>query len=148
MKKVFFVFALGAASLSLFAFSPATKKQGTYKARENFQLEFGSVPNVSWQEGKQSMQMANFTIDNQVVTVFFDKEGELVATTVSMTKSQLPLKLRAALDQQLADIAIDEIFSLESPQENCYYISADGGKKVYQGYANGQLREVSKLFRR
>lgn len=144
MKKVFLSAALAVTTIASFAFA-TTKQVASTRARDSFAREFGGVSNVLWEEGKNSMQKASFIMDNQTVTAFFDDGGELIATTVSMSKEQLPVKVKLAIDKKLAGEAVVEIFSYEGDVESAYFIRTEKGK-VYKTYNSGVLIDVTSQY--
>ncbi len=149
MKRLMIVAVIGLAGLATQAM-PNGKSFNFYpKAKATFTEQFGQVKDVTWQPCKDhatQVVKAIFKMDDEEVTAFFNADGELIATTVSLEKSQLPMRLRQALEKELNGMTIDELFHVDAPDENAYYVAVNStdGKKVYRGYANGHLREVSK----
>jgi hypothetical protein len=146
MKRLFFVACMGIASFVAQANAISNEKSVSYKARQTFQQEYGAVQNVTWKNMGNDMAKAVFEEDGKEVTVFLQNDGELVASTVALLPSQLPAKVKAAIQKISANQQIQELFYMEHSSESAYYFSIEksGSKKVYRALQNGSIRDVSK----
>lgn len=146
MKRFLLAITIGVSALAATA-GPIRPGDVNYQAREAFLTEFGHVKNVQWSTTNNDLLRASFTLDGQEVAAFFDVEGTLLATTLSMKKEQLPLRLRLSIDQAVKGKAITEIYYVEHPEQSAYYFSVAGSRKVYRGYANGVVQEAAGILR-
>lgn len=146
MKRIMLAAAFGLITLASFAKSGTNPITVPYSVKESFNQQFGYQKDISWSYAKNDLIRADFSLEGQLYTAFFNKDGDHLATTLAMDKSDLPIRLRIALDQELKGKSIDELFFVEAPSESAYYFSAkeNGSKKVYRAYENGQISEVSK----
>lgn len=146
MKRFFIVACMGIAAFAAQARNHSNEKSISYQARQTFQQEFGNIKNVSWKNMDQDMAKAVFVEDGKEVTAFLTNQGELIATTVAMLPSQLPSKVKAAIQKISANQQIEDLFYMEHPTESAYFFSIEkeGSKKVYRAFQNGSITDVSK----
>ncbi|MCU0394308.1 MAG: hypothetical protein MUF29_00245 [Chitinophagaceae bacterium] len=148
MKRLLLAASFGLFSLAALANSGKKSVTVPNTARQNFQQQFGAIQQVSWSKAKSQMLRADFSIDGQPVTAFFNQEGEFLATTVAVEKTQLPLRLRLALEQELKGQTIEELYYVEAPTETAYYFASakNGTRQVYRAYADGHISKVPSLI--
>jgi hypothetical protein len=144
MKTIFIAAALALTTMSVSANKTSAKDRVSVKATSSFQNEFGRVDNVTWSPAANNMLRATFTQNDETVNAFFDQKGEYVATTIALTKDQLPSKLRAAISKQIKDGVVTEALEMQSDDEIAYYVKvyADGSEKLYKGSSTGTLAKV------
>lgn len=149
MKRYLLAAAFGLFSLASFANTGTQSFKAPYQAKENLKQQYGEVKDVTWKEAQGNLIRADFVQDGQAITVFYDKSGEPVATTVVVDKSQLPYRLKTALEKELKGQTIEELFYVDAPDQNAYFFSYsdNGKKKVFRAYDNGNIREVSRLLK-
>jgi hypothetical protein len=148
MKRILFAIAFGITTLAASANAKETKV--TYHALQSFQRDFGNIENVTWTNAKDNLFRASFDADGQTISVYYNVEGDFVATTIALEKQNLPMKTRLALNRVMADYVITELFEIQSNSETAYYAKGikDGQTKVYKAYSDGSVKEVSKdIFR-
>lgn len=143
MKRLFSVALAGVFAISAQAFN-ANNHVAPHSARQSFAREFGEVKEVNWAPVKDNLTKASFMLDDQEFTAFFDNVGDLVATSVTLQKHQLPFKLRLAIDAKFADAVLLELYYVEVANETAYYFSVvkDGQLNTYQAYENGRISAV------
>ncbi|HMP93838.1 MAG TPA: hypothetical protein PKD90_13240 [Phnomibacter sp.] len=146
MKKLFLALAIGCSSLA--ALAAPTETKVTYRAQQGLMRDFGNIENVTWSSAKNDLLRATFEVDGQTVSAFYSADGQHIGTTVVYQRSELPLRLRMAIDRQLADYTLDEILEYQSESDNAYYLRAtkNGESKIFKGTANGTLTQVKKDF--
>jgi hypothetical protein len=149
MKRYFLAVAFGLSGLASFANADPKSIKAPYQAKENLRQQYGDVKDVTWKEAQGNLIRADFVQDGQAITLFYDKSGEPVATTVVVDKSQLPFRLKTALEKELKGQTIEELFYVDAPDQNAYFFSYSdkGKKKVFRAYDNGNIREVSRLLK-
>ncbi|MCU0334457.1 MAG: hypothetical protein MUF62_05320 [Chitinophagaceae bacterium] len=146
MKRFLLAIAIGLSAFAATA-GPIRPADVNYQARQTFLAEFGQVKDVQWSTTSSELLRASFVLDGQEVAAFFDTDGSLLATTLSMKKEQLPLRLRLSIDQAVKGKTITEIYYVEHPEQSAYYFSVAGSRKVYRGYANGIVQEATGILR-
>ena len=139
MRRFFLAAAFGLASVASLA--APTSRYITYKAKESFAQQFGAVKNVTWTDARNNMVKAEFQLEDQKVTAFFNEYGDYLATSITVTKNQLPLRIRLAMDNELKGASIDELIQVESANENAYYFKAN--QKIYKAFGTGEIQQVT-----
>lgn len=144
MKRLFCMALAGVFALSAQAFTTGKSHLPPQQARYNFAREFGEIKDVQWGTIKEDVTKASFMLDDQEVTAFFDAAGDLLATSVSLQKNHLPVKLRLAIDAKFPGVSFLEMYYVEYFSETAYYFSLmeNGQRKTYQAFANGRMYEV------
>jgi hypothetical protein len=134
------------ALASLFAYADPTPASGirNFRAAENLKALFGNVRNVDWQPAMNSMIKARFTSFDEEISVFFNAEGEFVATTREVKTSDLPMRLRLAMEEKFGNTPIEQLLELTSENDNSWYFQTTdkkGRKKVWRGFENGRIED-------
>ncbi len=143
MKKLLLSFSL--ATFSLLAIANPPKKPGTeiytYAVEEGLKSMYGEVDNLHWVKSKDDMIRANFTIDGDAFSAFFDADGKHVATTSEKTVAELPAMIRRMVKARFDETTIANIVQYESPVENAYFLEVEqeGGKKIYKLNSGGRI---------
>lgn len=143
--KTFFVAAIMALStLSATADSKKANKKVNITVIKAFETEFGDVQNVSWTTASQNMLRATFTKDDEKISAFFNQSGEYVATTIDRSPSELPAKLKTAINNKIKDAVIIEALEFIDNEEVAYFVKVNhnGVEKLYKGTSLGLLQEV------
>jgi hypothetical protein len=143
MKKLLLSFSLAAFSLLAMATPPKkpTAEIYSYVAKESLKNLYGEVDNLHWVKSKDDMVRANFTIDGEVFSAFFDSDGKHVATTSEKTVAQLPAMIRKTVKERFDEKTIANIVQYESPVENAYFLEVEqeGDKKIYKLNPGGRI---------
>jgi hypothetical protein len=143
MKKLLLSFSL--ATFSLLAMATPPKKSPTdfytYVARENLKIMYGEVENLHWVKSKDDMIRANFTIDGDAFSAFFDADGKHVATTIEKTVAELPAIIRKMVKARFDEKSIANIVQYESPVESAYFLEVQegSGNKIYSVSSAGRI---------
>lgn len=143
MKKLLLSFSLAAFSLLAMATPPKknTPEVHSYAAKEDLKRLYGEVDNLHWVRSKDNMIRANFTIDGDAFSAFFDVDGNHVATTSAKTVAELPAMIRKIVKARFDEKSIANIVQCESPMENAYFLEVDNekGKKIYRVSLGGTV---------
>jgi hypothetical protein len=113
----------------------------SYEAKESLKNWYGEVDNLHWVKSKDDMIRANFTIDDDVFSAFFDSEGKHVATTSEKTVAQLPAMIRKSVKARFDEKTIANIVQYESHLDNAYFfeVEQEGSKKKYKLNPGGRI---------
>lgn len=133
MKKLFIaaLIVLATAGSSFAADVAKVSRQ----MKNNFEVLFPSATNVEWAEAPQFLS-ATFTVDDEEMTAFFAKDGDLIGTTQKMELSQIPSKGLKKIKKNYPSFTITEALEFTSGEQSKYYVMiADGNRK--------QILEVS-----
>lgn len=141
--KTFFL-STAFAFVSLFATASGTKEKtiASYRTTQSLAAEFGDVDNLKWSSASNNLTRADFTVEDQQITAFFDDAGEYVASTRVMTLNDLPKKLKSSVNKKLAGQTITNILYMTAKDESSYFIETqtDGVRKVWKGQEFGDLK--------
>lgn len=148
MKTIMLAGALALATLAAHANPTPAAKVVNYRASQNLATLFGNVKELSWQPARNNMLRANFTLDGDAYAVFFDAQGEFLAASRQINRSDLPLRLRLALEQKFKQASITESFELTTDSDHAWYFRTEqeGKSKVWKAYENGRIEEVDLRF--
>ena len=130
-------------AVTLFASASGTKEKNVanYRITQSFNAEFGQVKNVKWSSAMNNMIKADFEIDDEPVSAYFDENGVYVASTKIITLEELPKKLQASIKEKIAGANIDQVFEMTSTGEKSYFVetTSNNEKKVWKGDSFGKL---------
>ncbi|MDQ3277869.1 MAG: hypothetical protein M3Q06_06060 [Bacteroidota bacterium] len=95
-----------------------------------FNHSFKNASDVQWKDGGNYYK-ADFTLNGQYVTAFFNTEAKLMAVTRNISPVQLPITLQNNLKTAYEDYWISELFELSDGNGTSYYVTVeDGDSKV------------------
>ncbi|MCU0334602.1 MAG: hypothetical protein MUF62_06070 [Chitinophagaceae bacterium] len=148
MKTLLLACTLALASLATYAHPTPAAKVVSYRASQNLATLFGKVDDLNWVPARNNMLRANFTLDGEMHSVFFDAEGEFLAATRPIKRGELPLRLRLALEQKFRQASITESFELTTDTDHAWYFCtlSQGKAQVWKAYENGRIEEVDLRF--
>jgi len=96
----------------------------------SFQSSFGSADNVKWKDAGTYIK-ADFTMNGQYVTAFYDQSANLIGVTKNISPVQLPVTLQTNLKQAYEDYWVSELFELSNENGTSYYVTVeDGDSKI------------------
>ncbi len=148
-KNIFLAFSASLICIYASAFdsSKAAKPFINAKFEQALYNEFGNCDQVEWSKNADNTIEASIKVDGQAVQAFFNEDGEYLCSTTRMEKSELPLKLRLAIDKQLPNVGISAILQKSSAEGTSYFFQGVDGKsiKVWKGTADGQIEMFKKL---
>jgi hypothetical protein len=144
MKKMILVATIGLVNLAVSA-APLSTVPVSSTINYKFKEQFVKAENVSWHWVAARMLKAKFELNGERMAAFFDESGDLVATSVELSKSDLPDKLKAGVEKAFAGKAIAEMNYIDQQTDGGYYFSVmeDGKTKIYRAYRNGKIKEVT-----
>jgi hypothetical protein len=140
--KTILLSALLAISLTAGASGKKDEKQVvTYRTSQNFLNEFGQVDNVKWSTAMNNMTKADFLLEDEPVTAYFDENGEFVASTKAITFEELPRALRSSINNKLPGAQILTVFEMSSRQEKSWFIETifNNERKLWKGNSFGTV---------
>lgn len=119
MKKIFIAITLMAAlSTSAFA-SPKTDA----KALKHLTSQFKDATNITWKT-TDNYTKATFNWNNQVIEVFYNSDGDNIATGRHITQEALPLNALKVINDEYKDYAVTEAIEMNSIEAGTnYYVS-------------------------
>jgi hypothetical protein len=149
MKKLFLSLSLAAVTLLAVANPPKNKDKEkmlyTYAANQTLQQRYGSVEDLKWSKAKDNLIRADFIIDGETFSSFFNQQGDFVATTTERTLTQLPAMVRKIVKTKFDGKEITNMVQYHSDTEIAYYVEViDRGKtKVFKITSAGGISRFS-----
>ncbi|RFM30441.1 hypothetical protein DXN05_05655 [Deminuibacter soli] len=111
------------------------------KALNHFKTNFKNAEGVEWKNNADYTR-ASFTWNNQHMEVFYDENGEILASSRAITLKELPINAQAKLDGKYSEYTATEAIELNSEKDGMsYYVSLvkDNTKLVLQIATDGSM---------
>ena len=121
--KLFFVTLLALAAFS----TRAQHMNVSSVVTDAFKASFKHASDVKWKEAGSYFK-ADFNLNGQYVTAFYDQQANLVAVTKNISPVQLPVTLQAKLKQSYEDYWISELFENSGPSGTSYYVTLENNE--------------------
>mgnify|MGYP003575107384 CR=1 FL=1 len=144
MKKFFLALTLLCTVFTFSAFANDVKVSN--KVLSAFEVSFNKASNVKWAKVK-SLYQAQFTMDNEQYSAYFDADGAMVVVARFITVGQLPLSLKTALKEEAGNNEVAYLFELSDEEGVHYYatIEKEGKKKMLRSMGNKKWVPYSKV---
>ena len=123
MKKLMIAAAL---LVSLGAFAGKEKEKVNEKVLNAFNTEFTNVREVEW-TASADYYKASFALNGQMVSAFFNTDGELMGMTRNIPSSQLPVTLQTSLKRSYGSFWVSNLFEVSNSTGTTYYITLENG---------------------
>jgi hypothetical protein len=120
MKKVIMTLAIAVSSLLAFAGEENVSKN----VLNAFNREFTGAREVKWTTGADYYR-ASFVYNEQYISAFYDRNGELMALTRNISSLNLPLKLQTRLRNDYSEYWISDLFEISNSEGTHYYITLE-----------------------
>jgi hypothetical protein len=127
MKTLFILFASLSTFFAKAANTPALDPNP--QVLESFQNTFNKAREVDWSAGT-SFFKAQFTLDGQHLSAFYNVDGELIAITRNITTDALPVMLQSSLKKTMGNAWITNLFELSNEDGTTYYISIEDADTI------------------
>ena len=127
MKKII----LSIATVLIIGLSAFANKVGdvNQQAVKAFTKEFANARNPIWEE-KKDYTKVTFTLNEQVMSAFYNNNGELQAVVRNIISDQLPINLLTELKREYNGFWITELFEMASDDQTTYYITLENADKT------------------
>lgn len=126
MKKFLFTLTLFCSLFTATALANEVKVNP--QVMGTFNTTFSNAENVKWALVKNLYQ-AQFTIDNEQYSAYFDNEGKMLVLARFITPNQLPASLKLSLNNEAQDGVISFVFELTDEEGTHYYATIQKGDK-------------------
>jgi post-segregation antitoxin (ccd killing protein) len=93
---------------------------------EAFQASFKNASDVQWKETGSYMK-ADFNMNGQYVSAFYDQNANLFAVTKNISPVQLPVTLQTSLKASYEDYWVSELFEFSDHSGTVYYTTIENG---------------------
>ena len=127
MKKMI----LSLATVLMMGFGAfATGNDGTVsqQTRDAFKKDFSTASNISWEQ-KYNFIKATFSLNGQILTAYYNTDGDLKAVVRNILSDQLPLSLLADLRKEYADYWITDLFEISADGQTTYSATVENSNK-------------------
>jgi hypothetical protein len=122
MKPLFIFLTMLASFFTMSSF--ATEPTVSPLVLKSFQSRFADVKEVDWSVSA-TYYKAEFAFDGQVISAFFDTDGELMAMTRNITSLQLPIALQTELKKEHAGYWVTDLFEVVNESGTQYYVALE-----------------------
>lgn len=92
---------------------------------QSFQNTFTTATEVGWSLTQESLYKAQFTLNAQSVTAFFQADGTMVALTRNLTTNELPISLQVNLKRDYTNFWVTDLFEIANDEGTNYYITVE-----------------------
>lgn len=134
--KLFFLTLIALTSLNSFTVK-AQDINVSAAVTNAFNSSFKNASDVQWKDGG-SYYKADFTLNGQYVTAFYNESATLMAVTKNVSFVQLPVTLQTSLKAGYDEFWISELFELSDERGTSYYATVENGdtKVTLKSYGN------------
>jgi len=142
MKKIFIAATLIAALTTSAIASPRTDA----KALKHLTSQFKDATNISWKT-TDNYTKATFNWNSQVIEVFYNNDGEHIATGRHISEDALPLNALKVINDKYKDYKPSEAIEMDNVESGTdYYVSLvkDQEKVILQVSPSGSVSVFKK----
>ena len=111
-------------ALSLISLSSFANDEVSPRAVKSFNSSFKTAAEVKWTVTDDYFK-ADFTLNNQYVSAYYDVEGKMIALTRNITSLQLPIALQADLKKGYDAYWISDVVEVANEAGTSYYITLE-----------------------
>jgi len=145
MKKLFVMLAFIIASVSAMANDNTIDN----KVLDAFKKDFATASQVEWTQG-ENLYRASFLYNNKYVSVYYDKEGQMIGLTRNISSIDLPVMLQKSLRSNYEKYWISDLFEVSNFDGTGYCVTLENGSnKIVLKSMNGedwaQFQKTAKL---
>jgi hypothetical protein len=148
MKKIILAWAVLLISGLTGAFANKSEDVNQ-QALASFKHDFSTAKDVKWQEQKDYIK-ATFSLNEQVMYAFYNRQGDLLGVMRHVISSQLPLNLLMDLKKTyLTGYWISDVIEMSVDGQTKYYVSLENGDQtlILKAEGDGEWR-THKTFRK
>lgn len=144
MKSLVIAFTLLATVLTTSSFA-ADPKVSPMVLR-SFSKTFTTATEVDWSV-TNNMYKAQFSLNGQIVTAFYQADGTMIAVTRNMTSNQLPVTLQVDLKKDYENFWITGLFELSDENGTDYYVTLESADEtvILKSISNNSWSRYKKL---
>jgi len=126
MKRLFVILTIALSTLSLTSFATDNGDDVSPRAIKSFNSSFKTATEVNWTVN-DNYYKANFALNGQYVSAFYDAEGNMIALTRNISSLQLPITLQADLKKNYDGYWISDVMEVANEEGTGYYITLETG---------------------
>jgi hypothetical protein len=128
MKKRILFLSIALVSFTAFSFAavtPAISKN----VISSFNKQFSSARDIKW-EHQANFTKAEFTINDMILSAYFNNNGELVAVTRFISPNQLPLQIFTSLKSNYSNYWVTDLFEIQTENGTSYYVTIQNADQI------------------
>ena len=111
-------------ALSFISLSSFANDEVSPSAVKSFNTSFKNATEVKWTVTDNYFK-ADFALNGQYVSAFYDTEGAMIALTRNISSLQLPIALQAELKSSYDSYWISDVFEVANETGTSYYITLE-----------------------
>jgi hypothetical protein len=142
MKRLVLTLTLALSLVSLSSFAGDVVSP---KALAAFQSSFKAATEVNWSVN-ENYYKANFALNGQYVSAYYDMEGKMIAITRNISSLQLPIALQADLKKNYDNFWITDLLETATDDGTSYYVTLENAdtKIVLKSNSNSEWNNYKK----
>jgi hypothetical protein len=121
MKRLLVTLTIALSFISLSSFA---NDEVSPTAVKSFNTSFKNATEVKWTVTDNYFK-ADFALNGQYVSAFYDTEGQMIAITRNISSLQLPIALQAELKSNYDAYWISDVFEVANETGTSYYITLE-----------------------
>jgi hypothetical protein len=121
MKRLLVTLTIALSFISLSSFA---NDEVSPSAVKSFNTSFKNATEVKWTVTDNYFK-ADFALNGQYVSAFYDAEGQMIALTRNISSLQLPIALQAELKSGYDAYWISDVFEVANETGTSYYITLE-----------------------
>jgi hypothetical protein len=129
MKKKILILSLAFISFTIFSFADATPSNISKSVVTSFNRQFSTASNVQW-ETTDNYIKAKFSVNDVVLSAYFNRTGELIAITRFISPNQLPVELQTTLQKIVKKNWVSDLFEIQTEAGTSYYITTENADQI------------------
>lgn len=139
-----FTLTLALSLLGLSSFANAGEEISP-AAIKSFNSSFKTATEVNWTVS-ENYYKANFALNGQYVSAFYDAEGTMIALTRNISSLQLPITLQASLKKSYENYWISDLVEMATDSGTSYYITLENAdtKLILKSSSNSDWSNFKK----
>jgi hypothetical protein len=124
MKRLLVIITVTLSLISLSSFATEKGDDVSPRAIKSFNSSFKNATEVNWTVSSNYYK-ANFALNGQYVSAFYDAEGNMIALTRNISSLQLPITLQADLKKNYDCYWISDVMEVANDEGTSYYITLE-----------------------
>lgn len=124
MKRLVLTLTIALSLISLSSFKSVEDSIAPDAAVKSFKSAFQSATEVSWSI-TENLYKANFSLNGQYVSAFYNAEGQMIALTKNLSSLELPIALQAKLKKNYEGYWITDLIEVAREEGTSYYITLE-----------------------
>jgi len=122
MKRILTILTV-VLSISLSSFASGDEKISPV-VLQSFKSSFKDATEVEW-KAKENFYQAQFAMNGQYISAFYDCDGKMIALTRNISTTQLPIGLQTALRNEAGSYWISDLFEVSNEEGTSYYVTLE-----------------------